>query len=107
MDKIIAMTGNPTATARIAATDAAQNFTAAQVENVSKSVVGALITCEDNAVRFALGTGGAPTQGASPVGHLLSPGGSVKLSNSHQVKTFSFINAVNGSDGALQVTFEF
>lgn len=87
--------------------------TAEQVDDISsfvrqsggKNVVGLLITVETNDIRFAWGTN--PTQGGSPdVGHVLSAGGSLKLSNHKQIIDFRFINKTNGADAVLQVTPE-
>ena len=99
-------TGRPTETARYAATDLPQQFAAALLVRNSGTVTGALITCEEENVRFGLGDTD-PTQGAAAIGHLLYVGQSIKLANSYAVKSFSYINAVAQTDGIIQVTFEF
>lgn len=106
MKYIHVITGSPGPTERVAASDAAQQFTDDQVISGSKVALGAIITCEDNNIRFALG-GATPTQGAGASGHILYSGQSLHLSSPAAVRSFSFINATNGSDAVLQVTFEF
>ena len=92
-------------TQRVAGTDVAQLFSPTIYTNSTNVAIGALITCEDNDIRFTFGTA-TPTQGANPVGHFLPSGMSIQLWNAHQIETFKFINAVNAVDGVLQVTFE-
>ena len=99
-------TGKPTETARYVATDVAQQFAVALLTENNKAVIGALITCEENNVRFGLG-GTDPTQGAAAIGHLLYVGQSLKLSSGPAISSFSYINAVAQTEGILQVTFEF
>ena len=99
-------TGRPTETARYAVTDDAQQFAAALLVRNNKTAIGALITCEEENVRFGLG-GTDPTQGAAAIGHLLYVGQSLKLSSGPAISSFSYINAVAQTEGVIQVTFEF
>ena len=103
---IYIFTGKPTETVRYAVTDVAQQFAAALLTENNKAVIGALITCEEENVRFGLG-GTDPTQGVGAIGHLLYVGQSIKLSSGPAVSSFSYINAVAQTDGVIQVTFEF
>jgi len=98
---VFEMAGVPGQTERIAANDSVQSLPTSM-----EGAVAVLITCEENDIRFALG-GTEPTQGASPVGHLLAAGQSIRLTNPEQVSTFRFINATSGQNGVLQVTPEF
>ena len=67
--------------------------------------VGALITCEDNDVRIALG-GTTASQGASGVGHILYATQSLRITGPG-CNAISYINETNGSDGVLQITAEY
>jgi hypothetical protein len=98
--------GNPSGTERIVATDVAQQFTAAQYNSGNNPAVAVLLTCETNQIRFCLG-GDTPTQGANGLGHILYVGQSLRITNPHAIRTFSFINHTNGSNAILQASFEF
>ncbi len=100
------ITGSPSQTVKIACTDAAQLFSTSYVISGNLIANAALITCEDNDVRFTLGDA-TPTQGAAGVGHVLYTNQSIKLHNSKAVKTFKFINYTNAANAIIQVTFEF
>jgi hypothetical protein len=84
--------------------------TAEQVDDITgfvrqyngKNVVGLLITCETNPIRFSWGAD--PTQAG--LGHVLAVGASLKLTNHKQIIDFRFINQNNGSNAILQVTPE-
>lgn len=106
MDNTVLISGKPNKTYRIAATDVAQGFTQARYVKDSTAAIGALITCEDNDIRFTFGTS-TPTQGATGLGHVLHKDQSFKLNNPYAISTFKFLNKTNGSDGAIQVSFEF
>ncbi len=96
--------GIPAETEQIVATDVAQQFTAAQHTIGGKAAISVLVTCEIKGIRFCLG-GSTPTQGYNGLGHILSPGESIKLTNPKTIQTFSFINQNNGEDATLQVSF--
>ena len=104
--KNFTMTGEPLTTLKHTCGDTAETLIddvtgfVAQSSNVN--VVGCLITCEENDVRFAWGTN--PVQGG--VGHILYNGQSLKLSNHKQIIDFRFINKTNGSNGVLMITPE-
>lgn len=91
-------------TKRIVSTDTAQTLEDAGI-TIPSGTTGALITCESNTIRFALG-GAVPTQTGNKLGHVLEAGQSLHLSHGSAVKTFRFISDVNGSAGILQVTLE-
>ncbi len=98
--------GLPDKTERIVVTDVAQQFTAAQYRKNNSPAIAAVITCEDNTVRFCLG-GAIPDFGVTPLGHLLFVNQSIRLANGRAIQDFSFINATEQSAGVLQVTWEF
>ena len=98
--------GIPDETERIAVTDVAQLFTAAQYMKGISPAMAVVLTCEENQIRFCVG-GSTPTQGTgTDLGHILYVGQSLRLSNGQQIQTFSFINHTAQSDGVLQATFE-
>lgn len=96
----------PTQTKRIASTDTAQGFDAADLVDAFESrVVAALVTFEGDDIRVAFG-GTEPTQGVSGVGHLMADGGSIYLEGPEEVNSFQFISAVAATPGVVQVTFK-
>ena len=67
--------------------------------------IGALLTCEDEHVRIALG-GTSASQGAAGVGHILYKGQSLRITGPG-CNSISYINETNAADGILQVTAEY
>ena len=99
--------GLPDETERIAVTDVAQQFTAAQYMKNSSPAIACVITCESNQVRFCLG-GATPTNtGVADLGHILYVAQSLRLASGRAIQDFSFINHTQQSDAVLQVTWEF
>ena len=105
MKFIASLKGNPDVTTRVAVTDVVQYFAAAIYSKDNHPAVSALITCEENAIRFAFGTD--PTQGVGAVGHILYAGQAIQLSNSYAIRQFRFINETAQTDAVLQITAEF
>lgn len=66
------------------------------------NVVGVLITCEDNDIRFAWGAN--PAQNG--LGHILYVAQSIKLTNHKQIIDFRFINKTNAADAVIMITAE-
>lgn len=109
MNQVIIIGGAPNATYSVNSADAAavlvnpgkiyQDGTA-----TGKVAIGAMITVEDNPVRWAVG-GGVPVAGG--LGHLANPNDVIKLSSWKAVKSFKFLNEVSGQNGVLQVTILF
>ena len=99
-------TGEPLTTLKHTCGDTAEtlidNVTGFVAQSSGKNVIGVLITCEDNDIRFAWGTN--PVQ--SGVGHVLSDGQSLKLTNHKQIIDFRFINKTNASNAVLMITPE-
>lgn len=101
-------TGNPLTTLKHTCGN-----TAEQVDDISgfvrqydgKNVVGLLITCETNAIRFAWGADATVDSGTG-LGHVLVAGASLKLTNHKQIIDFRFVNKISGSNAVLQVTPE-
>ena len=105
----ISNTGSPGPTTRIACTDAAQNLSAIYTNANGAPAIGAIITVEDENIRFTMGGNITtptypPTQGATALGHVLAAASSISLSSGRQVRTFQFINAVAQDDAVIQVT---
>ena len=65
--------------------------------------VAVLISCEDNACRFAVG-GGNPVAGG---GHELNPGSYVHLTHPVWVKTLKLANSTAQGDAVVQITLEY
>ena len=105
MKSIIPIHSTPHNTIKVVASDLVQAFEATNFTLGSRVVTSALITCEDADIRFTCGIT-SPSQ-TNSLGHLLIESQSIKLSNSAAVRNFKFINATNGSNATLQVTFEF
>ncbi len=69
-----------------------------------KFVISAVtITCETNPLRFTFGV--AATQAG--LGHVLTAGSSLKISNAASINAFRYISQNNGSAAVLQVTPEY
>jgi len=101
--------GVPGFTTRVASGDLAGNLSTIFTNASGRPAIGAIITCEDNDIRFTLGGNIAtptnqPTIGATAVGHLLVKGQSFSLVSGSQVRTFQFINASQQDNAVLQVT---
>lgn len=64
-----------------------------------------LITCEDNDVRIAFGR--AAALGATPMGHILYVGQSLRLPSKDIVRKTYVINKTNAAVGNLMVTVEY
>ncbi|KKK86664.1 hypothetical protein LCGC14_2760980 [marine sediment metagenome] len=107
------MTGEPLTTLKHTCGDTVQTLVAdvtgflAQVTKTRGTpqlvnVIACLITVETYSIRFAWGT--AATQAG--LGHVLSPGQSLKLTNHKQIIDFRFINQTNSENAVLQITPE-
>ena len=99
--------GMPGDTFTMTSTNSAQSLTAASIVGSSgHKALGAVVSCETNAVKFCVG-GSTPV--SSGLGHTLSPNQSVVLESGSEVVTFEFISATADSHGVLQITpfFEF
>lgn len=91
-------------TFRVASSDTAQTITSTYITDPEGfQAVRALVTVESNNVRIAFG-GTVPTQGATPVGHVVSAGQTLIIDNPTDLATFRFINATASSNGVLQIT---
>ena len=102
-------TGRPGPTTRIACGDIVDNLEDEFTNSSGSPAIGALVTVEDNSIRFTMGGNIStptypPTQGASGLGHELAAGQSIGLYSGAQVRSFQFINATNGSNAVIQVT---
>jgi len=103
MKSVIAIDGYLGTTSRVACTDTAAVLSTSVYQDANGRTADVLlITCEDANVRFAFGTN--PTQGARAVGHVIEIGESYRLDQKGAIASVKFINAENGSDGALQIT---
>lgn len=98
--------GKPGTTTRVAASDSAQTLADAIVYDSNGNARSwALVTVEDNNIRYAWATNPTNANGTSAdTGHLLQTGTSLKLGSPEELADFRFINAVAGSDAVLQVT---
>ena len=103
---VIQMTGTSKAVLTIACTDVVQTFSNAQLASANGALpINCLVTAEGNNVRFSFGSD--PTQGidgSGAVGHVIYAGQSFLITNSRNIATFRFINAVNGSNAVIQVS---
>ena len=99
-------TGEPLTTLKHTCDDSAETLiddvTGFVAQYESKNVVGVLITCEDNDIRYAYGTDPV----IDGVGHILYVAQSIKLTNHKQIIDFRFINKTNGSDAVIMITAE-
>jgi hypothetical protein len=105
----ITNTGSPGPTTRIVCSDAVQNLSAIFTNANGAPAIGAIITVEDENIRFTMGGNITtptypPTQGAAALGHVLFENQSLSLVSAKQVRTFQFINAVAQADAVIQVT---
>ena len=103
----VALNGRPGVTFRQVTTDTVAGFPTSTdtlaVGSSTRAVVGAVVTVEDNNVRYGLG-GAIPSQGASQLGHLVYAGGGTVLRSRKAYKTFLILSDVAGAAGVLQVT---
>jgi hypothetical protein len=102
----VLFTGDPGVTEKGTLGDTAALLTSYCTVDTTKEIIGVLISVETNPIRFAF-NGTTPTQGAAGVGHKLSSGQSMKLTNTSQVETMRVINHDNGSNAILQITLEY
>lgn len=74
---------------------------------VARKATGAIITLEDNDIRWAVG-GTVPTMAATAkLGHLQADPARVVLDNFDAVKDFRYVSNVTGTAGILNVSVEF
>ena len=91
-------------------TNAAASLTAANLNNGQTGVdlqnaVGALITNEDNDVRFTLdGSHDPTTSTGTKLGHVLAKDDSIALNDPGQIQDFKFCSLTAGSHGILHIT---
>jgi hypothetical protein len=109
MNQVIIIGGAPNATYAVTASDTAAVL--ADPDKIyqdgtanGKVAIGAMITVEDNPIRWGVG-GLTPTAGGN--GHVANPNDVIKLSSWKAVKTFKYINEVAGSNAVLQITILF
>jgi hypothetical protein len=98
--------GTPQPTFKMTGTDASQGLTAAELVHPgdsNRSPVGAVITVEDNSLRFTVGG----VDASLTLGHLREPKNVIYLECLQAIKTFEFINAVAGQDAVIMVTVGF
>jgi len=96
-------------TTLVATTDSNQMFTAAFAtaygSTVDWSLVKAiLITCETYDARLAFGV--TAENDASPVGHILYVGQSMRIASLDQIRSLRIISKTAGSAASLQVSLE-
>lgn len=103
---VTAIDGKPGDTTRVVTTDVATNLPAGVITVSSKLSRFVMITCEIANVRYTVGSGATPTQGASGVGHILYPGQTLELSHKTAISTFQHISALASTPGTLQITPE-
>ena len=101
--------GKPGITASILCGDVVDDLADEFTHSSGAPAIGAIITCEDNDIRFTfggvLGLTGVPTQ--LGYGHVLAAGQSLVIDNGAQIRTFQFINKTNKLNALLQVTMLF
>ncbi len=98
--------GSPQPTFKMTGTDASQKLTASELVHPgasSRLPVGAIITVEDNSLRFTVGSVNA----SLTLGHLREPKDVIYLECLKSIKTFEFINSVVGQDTVIMVTVGF
>ena len=98
--------GTPQPTFKMTGTDDSQGLTAAELVHpgdANRSPVGAVITVEDNSLRFTVGGVAA----SLTLGHLREPKDVIHLECLRAIKTFEFINSVVGQDTVIMVTVGF
>lgn len=106
MEEGYTITGTPGITARVAAADTVKVLTTAVAPaGTSKRPTAVLITCETFDVRFSFGVD--PVNSGTTLGHVLATGQSLRVSNPAAVGDLRFINKTAGSNGLLQVTYEY
>tara|TARA_R100001244_G_C5167115_1_gene131463 strand:- start:1604 stop:1942 length:339 start_codon:yes stop_codon:yes gene_type:complete len=98
--------GAPGNTTRVVTTNSATNLAAGVITVSGKSSRFVMITCEVANVRYTLGSGATPTQGASGLGHILNPGQTLELDHGTAISTFQHISAIASTPGTLQITPE-
>lgn len=97
--------GRPGETFTVAATDAAQSFSAAQRTRNGSHAIACYISIDTQSIKFTLG-GSTPV--SAGLGHTLTVANGVLLLESPAlIHDFAFINAVAQSNGVLQVTMLF
>jgi len=98
--------GYPSRTISITTTDVAQSIPAAELRYNGAPVIGALVSCEDENVRFTVGD--ATPDAATQVGHIIQNEWEwVRLHGSKAVRTFQFVSAALQTAGIIHITLEF
>ena len=98
--------GTPQPTFKMTGTDVSQKLTAGELVHPgdsNRSPVGAVITIEDNSLRFTIGGVNA----SLTLGHLREPKDVIYLECLQAIKTFEFINSVVGQDTVIMVSVGF
>ena len=104
MKSVLSFGGRNGPTVRAASTNASQAV--ADLIAAGGNIMGVLITCETNAIRFALGST-VPTQDPAGTGHILLSAQSIKVMGSHAVRSLRFISQAAGAHAVLQITPEY
>jgi len=101
MKNVFSMDGVPGTTFTQTSTNTSAALTAASLlSDNGNRAIAALITCEDNDVKFVFGT----TPVSEGLGHTLGVGDSVMINNSGGLKSMRIISAVADSHGVLMIT---
>ena len=79
----------------------ASTDTAAALTGIPADAEGALITCEDNDVKFAF----TATPVSSGLGHVIAKGDSINLPNRKFLDDMKVISSTAGSAGTLMITW--
>lgn len=84
-------------------TNAAAGLTAANIVGAAlQNAVGALITNEDNDIRYSLDGANSPTKNG--FGHIMYASAGIILDDPGQIQDFEFCDKTDGSHGVLHIT---
>lgn len=100
----LSMAGVAYGPVKVTSTNANQALPANIVTNNSRNAVRVVITCEDNAIRYAFG-GVIPT--AANLGHVLAANESLVIGHPASIASFRYLSSVANSHANLQITGEY
>jgi len=101
---VLEMSGNAYGPVQIASTNANQTLPTNIVTNDSRNALRVVVSCEDNAIRYAFG-GVIPVAGAN--GHVLAANEILTIGHPGSIESFRFVSAVANSHANLQITGEY
>ena len=100
----LAMDGVAYGPVKVAGTNANVALPAGIITQASRNAMAVVISCEENAIRYAFGGIIPAINGA---GHILYPGSVLKIAHPAAVASFLYINHTSSANASLMITGEY